>query len=52
MINTVTGENIGWKEGSLVFQDATFNDIINTIERRFGVTVEYDNKDSPIYLIP
>lgn len=44
LINTVTGENIGWKEGSLVFQDATFNDIINTIERRFGVTVEYDKQ--------
>ena len=44
LINTVTGENIGWKEGSLVFQDATFNDIVNTIERRFGVTVEYDKQ--------
>lgn len=44
LINTVTGENIGWKDGSLVFQDATFNDIVNTIERRFGVTVEYDKQ--------
>lgn len=44
LINTVTGKNIGWKDGSLVFQDDTFNDIVNSIERRFGVTIEYDKQ--------
>ncbi|MDR0394840.1 MAG: FecR domain-containing protein [Tannerella sp.] len=31
-----------WREGYLVFQDATFEDIIHTIERRFKVIVNYD----------
>lgn len=31
-----------WKEGYLVFQDASFEDIIRTVERRFNVTVNYD----------
>lgn len=45
LINTVTGENSSWKDGSLVFQDATFNDIMNTIERRYGITVDYDKQE-------
>lgn len=44
LINIVTDKNIGWKDGSLVFQDDTFNDIVNSIERRFGVTIEYDKQ--------
>ena len=44
LINTVTGENSGWKDGSLVFQDATFNDIVNTIERRYGVTINFSKQ--------
>lgn len=44
LINTVTGENSSWKDGSLVFQDATFNDIVNTIERRYGVTINYSKQ--------
>lgn len=44
LINTVTGENSSWKDGSLVFQDATFNDIVNTIERRYGVTIDYSKQ--------
>jgi len=31
-----------WKEGYLVFLDASFEDIVRTIERRFKVTVNYD----------
>lgn len=31
-----------WKEGFLVFQDASFEEIIHTVERRFKVTVNYD----------
>ncbi len=31
-----------WKEGYLVFQDASFEEIIRTIERRFNATVYYD----------
>lgn len=34
-----------WKDGYLIFQGASFNYIIKTIERRFNVTVNYeDNK--------
>ncbi|MBW9278067.1 FecR family protein [Bacteroides fragilis] len=44
LINAVTGENSSWKDGSLVFQDATFNDIVNTIERRYGVTIDYSKQ--------
>lgn len=31
-----------WKEGYLVFEEASFEEIIHTIERRFNVTVYYD----------
>lgn len=31
-----------WKEGYLVFKDASFEEIIRTVERRFNVTVHYD----------
>ncbi len=31
-----------WKEGYLVFQDASFEEVIRTIERRFKVSVNYD----------
>ncbi len=43
-INTVVNENCSWKDGSLIFQDATFNDILNTIERRYNVTIDYDKQ--------
>lgn len=34
-----------WKEGYLMFQGASFNYIVKTIERRFNVTINYeDNK--------
>lgn len=45
LINTVTDKNIYWKDGSLLFQDASFNDIVNTIERRYGVTIDYIKQD-------
>ena len=45
LINTVTAGNVYWKDGSLLFQDATFNDIVNTIERRYGVTIDYNKQD-------
>jgi ferric-dicitrate binding protein FerR (iron transport regulator) len=31
-----------WKEGYLVFEEASFEEIIRTVERRFNVTVNYD----------
>ncbi len=31
-----------WKEGYLVFEEASFEEIIRTVERRFNVTVYYD----------
>ncbi len=33
-----------WKEGYLVFQDSSFEEIIRTLERRFNVTINYDIK--------
>ena len=31
-----------WKQGYLIFQGATFGEIVQTIERSFGVTVNYE----------
>lgn len=31
-----------WKEGYLIFEEASFEEIIRTVERRFNVTVYYD----------
>jgi transmembrane sensor len=31
-----------WKEGYLVFEDASFEEIIRTVERRFNINVNYD----------
>ncbi len=42
LINTVTEEATGWKDGVLIFQDATFNDITNTLHRHFNVSFKYD----------
>nr|WP_320059499.1 FecR domain-containing protein [uncultured Bacteroides sp.] len=45
LIKTVASENIHWKDGSLIFEDATFNDIVNTIERRYGASIDYNKQD-------
>lgn len=42
LINTVPTENMSWKEGKLIFQESTFNDIMNTLERRYNVVIHYD----------
>ncbi len=42
LINIVTEEATSWKEGALIFQDATFADILNTLHRRYNVTFRYD----------
>ena len=47
LVNTVTEETVGWKDGLLIFQDATFNDIMNTLQRRFDVSIEYDKQIFP-----
>lgn len=47
LINPVTNESADWKNGTLIFQDATFNDIVSTIERRYGVTIDYDRQKFP-----
>lgn len=44
LLNTVTDESLGWKNGLLIFQDATFNDIIYTLQRRFDVIIDYDKQ--------
>ncbi|HBG40323.1 MAG TPA: FecR family protein [Porphyromonadaceae bacterium] len=31
-----------WKEGYMVFENASFEEIIRTVERRFNVTIQYD----------
>lgn len=46
-VSTVTGEDTGWQDGSLVFRDATFRDMVNAIERRYGVRVVYDKSAFP-----
>lgn len=35
-------KNARWKQGYMIFQGATFGEIVQTIERRFGVTVNYE----------
>ena len=47
LVNTVTEETVGWKEGLLIFQDATFNDIMSTLQRRFDVSIEYAEQEFP-----
>lgn len=42
LINSVTEEATSWKEGALIFQNATFIDILNTLHRRYDVTFRYD----------
>ena len=42
LINIVTEEASGWKDGALIFQDATFIDILNTLQRHYNVTFRYD----------
>lgn len=44
LINTVPTGSISWKEGKLIFQESTFNDIMNTLERRYNVIIHYDKK--------
>lgn len=34
---------VGWKNGKLIFQDATFSDIIGTLERQYDITIRLDN---------
>lgn len=43
-VNPVTNEAVGWKEGVLIFQEATFNDIMHTLQRRFNVSIKYDKQ--------
>lgn len=42
LINAAVDETVGWKDGYLIFQNATFNDIMNTLQRRFNVLIIYD----------
>lgn len=37
----------GWKEGALVFQDATLQDILNTLQRHYGIAFRYDPQSFP-----
>ncbi|MDR2918422.1 MAG: FecR domain-containing protein [Tannerella sp.] len=34
---------VGWKNGKLIFQDATFSDIIGTLERQYDITIRLEN---------
>ena len=33
----------GWKNGKLIFQDATFSDIAGTLERHYDITIRLEN---------
>lgn len=44
LVNTVTEESVGWKDGLLIFQDTKFSDIIHTLQRRFNVIIQYDKQ--------
>lgn len=37
-------EVASWKEGRLIFQDVALHDILDTLERRFDVTILYDKR--------
>ena len=43
-VDTVENGNPGWKDGLLIFQDATFNDIMNTLQRRFNISIAYNKQ--------
>ena len=34
-----------WRDGKLVFDDLPFGEIAKKLERRYGVTIQFDNKD-------
>ena len=42
MISNITEEATGWKDGELIFLNATFSDILNTLHRHYNVTFRYD----------
>ncbi|WP_322932633.1 FecR family protein [Bacteroides sp. CG01] len=44
LVNTVPTGSFSWKEGKLIFQESTFNDMMNTLERRYNVIIHYDKK--------
>lgn len=46
-VDTVINPIEHWKEGELLFEDATFNDVIKTLERRFDISIDYDKKEIP-----
>ena len=36
---------VGWKEGIITFENATYNTVISKLERWYGVKFEYDGKE-------
>lgn len=46
-VNTVSGELTGWKEGQLIFRDATLSDIMNALQRRYDVDFDYQASEFP-----
>lgn len=42
-INTVDAEQVSaWKDGYLIFKNASFEDLIATLERKYNVTINYN----------
>lgn len=39
---------IGWKDGKLIFRDASFDEVVNDLKKWYGVTIAIKNKSSKI----
>ena len=45
IINIDANKLASWENGYLIFQEATFEEIVKAIERKYNVTINYDSKD-------
>lgn len=46
-LHKIDNASADWKDGQLIFRDASFQDIIQTLQRRFNVTIDYDKQYFP-----
>lgn len=46
-LETVKGNSTAWKNRQLIFQDATLQDIFNTLQRHYDVTIHYNPAEFP-----
>lgn len=45
IINIDANKLASWENGYLIFQEATFEEIVKAIERKYNVIINYDSKD-------